>query len=292
MRSESRKFMDLLYTPTYQFVNWDPLTAINVGDYGMVNKETGEFEREGNLYTLQNDVDIDMTDPALRPIETEGDDTYIVKSWGATVENVDTTKEATVPGAGNVALKVEFESDGRRRAAMMVMYKAKHISIPNDERIVKLIKSKPDVLKEKYVVTQVTCCAAYVMYMSTTEVEKFPVTLHVNGPIVPAVDAGGATSFTWSSGTNHGVYREGSKSGAKYMPIYKLKEPRSKFWVPLSERGNEKIDDSIEKWVAVDPPWELIDDDGEEDPFYDAEMHGDFGVFNDGYPDNYDDDDY
>ncbi|KAG2160196.1 uncharacterized protein EDB93DRAFT_1244938 [Suillus bovinus] len=280
--------MDLLYTPTYQFVNWDPLTAINVGDYGMVNKDTGEFEWEGNLYTLQNDVDIDMTDTALRPIETEGNDTYIVQSWvPPSRTSTQLLKRSTVPGAGKVALKVEFESDGMRRAA-----KATHISIPNDERIIRLIKSRPDVLKEKYVVTKVTCCAAYAMYMSTTEVEKFPVTLQANGPIVPVVDVGGATSFTWSSGTNHGVYREGSKSGAKYMPIYKLKEPRSKFWVPPSERGNEKIDDSIEKWVAVDPPWEPIDDDGEEDPFYDAEMHGDFGVFNDGYPDNHDDDDY
>lgn len=43
------------------------------------------------------------------------------------------------------------------------------------------------------------------------------------------------------------------------------------------------------RWDDVDPPWDPLDDEGEEDEIYDAEMHGDFGVFNDGYPDNDDD---
>lgn len=110
-------------------------------------------------------------------------------------------------------------------------------------------------------------------------------TLKATGPIGPAVNAG----FTWTSENISGIYRAGSDSAAKYMPLYRLKKPRTKFWWPLSQRGNEPIDDTIPKWDDVDPPWDPLDDEGEEDEIYDAEMHGDFGVFNDGYPDNDDD---
>lgn len=60
----------------------------------MINKDTGEFEWEGNLYTTKNSIGIDMTDEALRPVETEGEEKYIVKSWGVTAKKVDTAAEA------------------------------------------------------------------------------------------------------------------------------------------------------------------------------------------------------
>jgi len=283
MKYESRKFIDLIQGITYKWTNWDPERTIEVGDYGMVNKSTGEFEREGNIYTSKGIIDIDMTDPALHPEEKEGDNKLIVKSWDVTIKETDVAPEAGALSAVNAALKVNFEFEGRKRAAAMVMYKPRYISLPKDERIIELFKSRPDDLKGKYIVTEVICCPAYMMYMSTNRAEKFSVTL-------PATEPPASTGFTCSSETTYGLYREGSNMTAKYMPLYRLKKPRDKFWLDLSQRGDEKIDDSIEKWYDVDPPWDLLDDEGEEDEFYDAEMHGDFGVFNDGYPDNNDDD--
>ncbi|KAG1852136.1 hypothetical protein DFJ58DRAFT_791694 [Suillus subalutaceus] len=291
MKYESRKFIDLIQGVTSKWVNWDPPRPINVGDYGMINNETGEFDWEGNLYKTTSNIGIDMTDPALRPIEQdEGDDKYIVKSWGVTTKELNVSAEADVPGGVNVALKVNFQFDGRKPAAALVMYKPRYISLPNNERIILLLKSRPDVLKGKYVVTEVISCAAYMMYMSSqSKAENFTVTLKATGPVVPAVNAGGAAGFTWSAETICGLYREGSNSTLKYMPLYRLKKPRHKFWWPFGQRGDEKIDDAIDRWEDVDPPWDPLDDEGEEDEIYDAEMHGDFGVFNDGYPDNDDD---
>ncbi|KAG2363626.1 hypothetical protein BDR07DRAFT_1375667 [Suillus spraguei] len=205
----------------------DPPRPIHaqVGDYGMINNETGEFDWEGNVYTTTNDIGIDMTDPALTPIEQEGgDDKFIVKSWGVTTKEVNASAEAAVAGAVDVALKVEFQFDGRKPAVALVMYKPRYISLPNDERIIKLLKFRPDVLGKK-------------------------------------------------------------RLGRKIHALVQAKKPRTKFWWPLSQRGNEPIDDTIPKWDDVDPPWDPLDDEGEEDEIYDAEMHGDFGVFNDGYPD-------
>ncbi|KAG2151071.1 uncharacterized protein EDB93DRAFT_1249563 [Suillus bovinus] len=279
MKHESRKFIDLIQNVSSKWANWDPPKPINVGDYGKIINETGEFDWEGNIYT-SGILDIDMTDQALVPVETEGDDKFIVKSWGVT------TKEATPAGtattdAENVALRIEFQFEGRKRAAALVMYKPKYISLPNNDRLIDLLKNRPDVLKGKYIVTEVMRCDAYMMYMSTNKAESFSVTLNTTGP--------SASAFTWCAETTYGLYREGSNPTTNYMPLYRLKKPRSKFWWLVGQRGDEIIDDSIPKWEDVDPPWDPLDDEGEEDPIYDAEMHGDFGVFNDGYPDNNDD---
>jgi len=289
MGFESRKFIDLIRTVTSRWANWEPPTAINVGDYGLINKDTGEFEWEGNLYTTKNSIGIDMTDEALRPVETEGEDKYIAKSWGVTAKKVDTAAEAEVPGIVNVALKVQFQFSGKKRAAALVMYKPRYITLPKDERITKLLKSKHNVFEGKYVVTEVICCAAYVMYMSSNIPETFSVSLQATGPIVPVVNAGGAASFTWSSEISHGTYREGSESTAKYMPLYRLKKPRPSFWRLLGERGEEQIDHSIEKWEDVDPPWNTLDEEGEEEEICDVGMNGEFDFLDDGYPDDDDD---
>lgn len=81
MKYVSRKFIDLIQGVTSKWANWDPPRPIHVGDYGMINNETREFDWEGNVYTTTNDICIDMMDPALTPIEQGGDDKFIVKSW-------------------------------------------------------------------------------------------------------------------------------------------------------------------------------------------------------------------
>lgn len=142
---------------------------------------------------------------------------------GVTTKEVNASAEAAVAGAVDVALKVEFQFDGRKPAAALVMYKPRYISLPNDERIIKLLKSRPDVLKGKYIVTDsVISCAVYVMYMYDQKAEKFSVTLKATGPTGPAVNTGGAIGFTWTSENISGIYRAGSDSAAKYMPLYSL----------------------------------------------------------------------
>jgi hypothetical protein len=72
------------------------------------------------------------------------------------------------------------------------------------------------------------------------ETERFSVMLKATGPVAPGVDAGGAASFAWSSEGAYGLSREGCDPTAKYMPLYRLKKPRPKFWEwPFGHRGNE-----------------------------------------------------
>jgi hypothetical protein len=78
------------------------------------------------------------------------------------------------------------------------------------------------------------------------------VTLKAVGPVTPATNAGGAASFTWSSEATYGLSRQGSDPAAKYMPLYRLKQPRPKFWEwPFGHRGDENPNDPIDRWVEI-----------------------------------------
>jgi hypothetical protein len=71
-------------------------------------------------------------------------------------------------GTANVALKVDLQFDDSKRVAVLVLHKPRYTVLPNDERISRLLKDEPDILRGKYIVTQVVTCAAYMMYLSDT----------------------------------------------------------------------------------------------------------------------------
>ena len=64
--STSRKFIDLIYKASNKWANWNPpyeikvrvsvsylridYRTLQVGDYGRPDKQTGQFNREGNIY--------------------------------------------------------------------------------------------------------------------------------------------------------------------------------------------------------------------------------------------------
>ncbi|KAJ8586624.1 hypothetical protein M405DRAFT_864434 [Rhizopogon salebrosus TDB-379] len=48
----------------------------------------------------------------------------------------------------------------------------------------------------------------------------------------------------------------------------------------------------VDSWQDAEPTWDPLDDKGKVDEIYDAEKDSDVGVFNDGYLNGDDDDDY
>jgi hypothetical protein len=71
-------------------------------------------------------------------------------------------------GTASVALKVDLQFDNNKRVAVLVLHKPRYTVLPNDERISRLLKNESDILKGKYIVTQVITCAAYMMHLSDT----------------------------------------------------------------------------------------------------------------------------
>ena len=55
-----------------------------MGDYGTIDRETGEFMTEGNIYNQDcNSFNFDINDEALKPrVQEHGDDNLVIRSQG------------------------------------------------------------------------------------------------------------------------------------------------------------------------------------------------------------------
>ncbi|KAJ8586625.1 hypothetical protein M405DRAFT_864435 [Rhizopogon salebrosus TDB-379] len=216
----SRKFIDLILSATSKWANWDPLTPIStqVGDYGLIDKETGEFQAQGNIYNeslqerFRSKFNFDLKIEALQPqVQEHGDEEFIAKSWGVTIGLSMHLLERTA----SVALKVDLEFENSERAAVLVMHKPRYTILPNDERIARLLRTRPDILKGKCIVTQVITCSAYLVYLSDMEAENLSLTLSATGPTLPDVDIGGAAGFRWLSEGASSTFRRGGDPQGK-----------------------------------------------------------------------------
>jgi len=86
-----RKFVDLIHEATYKWANWDPPKVIQVsppspslhhcppcqrdwpqiGDFGVIDKRTGELKIEGNIYTHPEIKDVAKEFPVFEAAETD-----------------------------------------------------------------------------------------------------------------------------------------------------------------------------------------------------------------------------
>ena len=162
---------------------------------------------------------------------------------------------------GNFKIELDFEDN--KRAAVLIMYKSKYKTLPNDERIARILSTRPDTLKGKAIVTQTISCAAYMMYLSDTSKsmswrtsvlftlgvgkEKIAVTLSTDAHGVPTIDAGGA-NIKWSSEGCSGIIRSGGDPNGTYVPLCTLRRPPPTFWDRIfGRRGEMKDNDMIEQ---------------------------------------------
>lgn len=120
-KQASRKYIDLIQQASSKFANWDPPHLIKVGcptlnlcgnlsrpahsqagDYGKIDRETGKFEKEGNIYdnSCTDRVVADLA--AQHPvIENPATDEYCLNSAHARRLEVDVGADAWVHSSTN-----------------------------------------------------------------------------------------------------------------------------------------------------------------------------------------------
>lgn len=94
-KQASRKYVDLIKDASAKWANWDPPKTIQVnlvvarsylqrlipseqaGDFGVINMESGQLERVGNIYTHPETVEIAKKYPAKAQ---PADEMYVVNS--------------------------------------------------------------------------------------------------------------------------------------------------------------------------------------------------------------------
>ncbi|KIJ60774.1 hypothetical protein HYDPIDRAFT_116833 [Hydnomerulius pinastri MD-312] len=270
---ESRKFIDLVLSSTSKWANWDPSAPINVGDYGDINKETGGFVREGNIYDdhLQEQLDktlgpyninIVLKGPTLQPEVSDGDDRLIISSPGVYAREATLGAEVNAQSQANVSLRYDFEFRDNGGAGL-VLYKPQHSSLPKDDDFAMLLKVAHKTLRGKYFITEVISCPAYLMVLSSQKGEKFSASLSATHTD-PLATLGTGAGLTWSSEMVHGLHRSGSNTKPIFKLLYKVMQPRQNFWnFIFGQRGGDAENQTI-IWEAVRRPWGVLDDDGEE----------------------------
>ncbi|KAA1473179.1 hypothetical protein DENSPDRAFT_262406 [Dentipellis sp. KUC8613] len=227
-------FVDLIHETSNCFGNWSPNRSIRVGDYGVLNRETGEFEKEGSIYDEQfmPNLAIKRNYPVFEGA-TEGQ--YIVVSRGCTAQGFDPAFTAYVDPSLRATIHSTLDSEhpeivgstikGRwkitgKRGAILVLHKPKEFRLSNKG---KLYPHLSVFLQRRVLVTSVFTCPMFFLYVANKPTINNNVAL---GLSVPDGSEDG-TKGIWHHQATGGVWKSGGETGdSTYYPLYTLYTPK------------------------------------------------------------------
>ncbi|KAH9046202.1 hypothetical protein EDB84DRAFT_1467214, partial [Lactarius hengduanensis] len=191
-----RKFIDLINEATFKWANWDPPRVIQIGDFGTIDKKSGELKVEGNIFTHPEIWHIAQDYPAFVAPET---DLYQIHSSTTDVG----AAQQRWPG---VVLKSRWQFN-TKHGAILLMHKSRLLCV---------------------VVKQVHNCRGFYMYLSNKASEQISVSLRAN--TLPGVDGEQALFVGWSADGSSGVCQQGFREDAVYTPMFRLKSLGRRHW--------------------------------------------------------------
>ncbi|TCD66518.1 hypothetical protein EIP91_001294 [Steccherinum ochraceum] len=248
----SRKFIDLIYNATTKWANWDPSESYQAGDFGDIDKETGRFQKQGNIY-----VDNRTSHIAIQYPKEQGPpvDTYIASSERVHGLGLNAGAHADVVPAANISFQGKWKFNARR-GALLAMYKPYMTKLPDllllDRRL-----SSMECLKDQKLITHVYSCRAYALYLSNHRGDSLNLVLRATAPVGPGVPAGPDAGLEWVSQDISVIYHHGSSETPVFHPLFVIKDTKKR-----GTRRGIPEDPNASPWEDIDSPWDL-DDDGE-----------------------------
>lgn len=258
----SRKFIDLIFAASSKWANWDPPKQIRVGDFGTIDKKTGEFEKEGNIY---DDVSTASLTANYPPLMASKDAVFEISSENVRRIEFGLEPTASVPGITDASVKGQWQF-ATKRGALLVMHQPRSTYIPPKVMLKKLIDIHE--LKDKYVVTETFSCPAYSLYLSSGDSEAVSLALLATVPLpVAPVSVGGSIKSSWWSKNTSGLFRCACDDSENYCytPLYTLKRIRKSGILRRDSPVPEHKDDDL--WEDAPQPWDPLDSDGGEEDF-------------------------
>ncbi|KAG8857841.1 hypothetical protein FRB96_005560 [Tulasnella sp. 330] len=265
---DSRLYISMIQQTSARFPNWCPATPVKPGDFGEINSQSGEFEREGNIYELKEVTDAipSLLGDDFRPKYGRVDDELVICSEHTISGDVELGGTAAATGMAHASLKAHFKIVKGQRGAFLVMVRPRAMSLPSDLPWRELAKIKR--LTSMLLVTEVT-----------VNEQDISVELIGDLPIAaPVGSAGGNTAVTWKASRRTHLFRTAcSPSGAAdYSTLLKLKKmsPRWKEWchklIKWRDSPPPEVTNDDEIWEDASVPWATLDDTGKEDDFEDT----------------------
>jgi len=267
-----RKYIDIIKEAAAKWPNWDPARSIRVGDFGTVNRKSGELSVEGNIYDHASTKHVAQQYPA---VEAPDVDFYQIPSYE--VRQVD---PRTDPGKDDATdqdavFKSQWQFNAKR-GAVLLMHKPRLTRLP--DAFFKTSQTlNISILKGKFVVYQAWNCPGFYMYLSNRTSEHVTIGLRPNvpNPAAPSTDTQPAPAFSWYAEGSAGVRQHAYRADPVYTPLFCMKKIRR----PLLRRDEKG--QGPEAWFEADVPWEDLDEEGVTEPE---------PVFDDGPDDDSDDD--
>ncbi|KAF9231128.1 hypothetical protein BU15DRAFT_82798 [Melanogaster broomeanus] len=299
---DSRQYVDRILAKSFQWANWDPTKTISVGDFGTISKETGEFLREGSIYSedfqklisgATKDVDegdphsvflqhvlreweekIDLKDAIVQPEVSAGDPHQIISSSNGHPKDPGVAPDVDVQNQANAGLQVNF-GFGDKGGVVLALYQTQKSSFSTaDERLASVLKLGHKAVKERYFVTEVVSCLHTCWLFPENESFSASLSATVTSG-VPEDTVGKDAGLAWSHDDMvNGVCRSGSN--ANFVPLFQLRQPRRGFWSFLKYPGQRgfSLTEPLE-WENVRAPWDWLDLEGKELERYDPTMYSD-----------------
>ncbi|KAN0135062.1 hypothetical protein V8E53_006953, partial [Lactarius tabidus] len=206
-----RKFIDLINEATFKWANLDPSKTITIGDFGTIDKKTGELKTEGNIFTHPEIRQFTQAYPSFEAPEV---DLYQIHS--REVRRLDVQDD---DDPSPVPLKSRWQFNNKR-GAILLMHRPRLLCVPDgffDEKV------DLPILKRKVVVEQVYNCPGFFMYLSNK------VSLRLD----TGANAGSGQTLAstgWSADGATGIYQQAFREDAVYTPLFRVKSLGRRHW--------------------------------------------------------------
>ncbi|KAJ1303236.1 hypothetical protein OPQ81_011434 [Rhizoctonia solani] len=269
----SRKYVDLIHKASGKYGNWDPPYTVEVGDWGKVDRETGKFVREGNIFK-DAECRAALSDlPSDMKLIGRGNSEDVLRVTINAQPECEGDLYTEIGGTGALAVRVSgaWKFSAKQRAAILTMTDSYSYYLEAGVIFPKL-KTLPK-LNGKALVTETLHCPAYALLLTEKgQGGKASLTLHAGLHQMPTGTTAGA-NMGWNHNTESGFWRTAcgyrtalDEEDAVFTPLYRL-ERLSWGW-RTRYRGGPASGSTPEEPVREDypPPWEELDEDGEEVP--------------------------
>lgn len=270
MSEPSRKYVDLIFKVSGKYGNWDPPRIVEVGDWGVIERGTGSFIREGNIFE-DTECKVLLSDiPDAQLVKTGNPEDVIRITANAEME-LDGSLFSGIEATGEVGVRVHgaWKFTPRNRAAILTITDGYTHYLEIGTVFTKLQSVRK--LQGKAIVTEALRCPAYAMLLTNKGVGgKASLTLHTGLAEAGAALAGGGM-LGWKHSSESGFWRTAvgyrkvlEDKDAVFTPLFKLKKV-SRSW-RTRYRGPPTPRTISEEPVSEDylPPWQELDEDGEE----------------------------
>jgi len=263
VKNPARKFSELIHAASSKWANWDPPHQIKVGDYGTIDRETGDFQKEGNIYEDSDPIIANLA-VQYKPLTGAPDDKLIISSSGVTHHELNVSAQGGVVGLANASIKGQWKF-GSSRGALLIMARPLSSYVP-PKVLLKHLVDIP-IFKNKVLVTEVVSCPAYSLYLSSANSEAVDLALIGTAPTPAGIAVGADVGATWWSQNVSGMFRQASERNGlyNYTPLYTLQKIRQKYLLRRESPTPDPEDDDL--WTDVQEPWDPLNDDGEEEAF-------------------------